>query len=84
MHFMVVTSAWKCYSNAIELDERRIEVYKMNEFIIWSLVLAGVWNVSTALMMKTQNMKSSLFFKVIPMFCGAAALFAAGKLSGQF
>ena len=56
----------------------------MNEFIIWSLVLAGVWNVSTALMMKTQNMKSSLFFKVIPMFCGAAALFAAGKLSGQF
>lgn len=54
----------------------------MNEFIIWSLVVAGSYNIVVGLWLNTKNFRSAMVFKIVPFFIGCATLFAAGKLSG--
>ena len=56
----------------------------IQEFIIWGLTAGGVFFLWMALSMKTQNMLSSMFFKVFPFIFSMVNLFAAGKLSGMF
>jgi hypothetical protein len=55
------------------------EEYKMNPTIGVILLVAGVWLVSNAMIMKTKNIPSSLIFKVLPFFIGMACLWAGAK-----
>jgi len=43
---------------------------------------AGAWLVMMSFILHTSNLRSALFFKVIPFFLGAANLLAVGKLLG--
>jgi hypothetical protein len=56
----------------------------MNTFIIAILGVTGIWLTSTSLIVNTKDIKSSLFFKVIPFFLGAGCVFACGKLAGLY
>jgi hypothetical protein len=53
-----------------------------HEFITATLLVAGLWQVSKALIIKTSDLPSSLIFKVIPFAIGAACLIASGVLNG--
>ena len=54
----------------------------MNELLYWAACAAGFWLVIISLMVTTHNIRSSLYFKVIPFLIGGVNLFAVGKLSG--
>jgi hypothetical protein len=41
------------------------------------LIISGVWLVGTSLLMNTSNIKSAVFFKVIPFFLGLWLLLTA-------
>lgn len=40
------------------------------------LTVAGVYNITMALLMHTPNIKSSIILKIIPFFIGLACLYA--------
>lgn len=44
------------------------------------LMVCGVWWIISALMMNTKNIKSAIFFKVIPFFTGLATIVCAMDL----
>ena len=44
------------------------------------VLITGIWLASQAFIMKTKNMQSSIYFKVIPFFLGVANLLFAAKL----
>jgi len=56
----------------------------MNDLISYIPATAGAWLMGTALALQTQNIKSSMFFKVIPFFLGLGCLLATGKMQGWF
>lgn len=42
--------------------------------MIWIVLVSGVFNVCSALVMNTKNVLSAVFFKVIPFFLGLGCL----------
>lgn len=54
----------------------------MNDLLIYSNLIAGVFLIFAALMLSTKNAQSALFFKVIPFFLGLVLLFNGVKLLG--
>lgn len=52
--------------------------------MITVIAFTGLFNISTSFMMHTSNMKSALWFQVIPFLTGAGCLVVAGKLAGLF
>jgi len=47
-------------------------------------LITGVYLICFSFILKTDNLKSSVIFKVIPFFLGGACLFIAGKLKGLY
>lgn len=54
----------------------------MQTFIYTASALAGAYLILLAFLMNTENFRSTLLFKFIPMMLGLAALVSAGKSSG--
>jgi hypothetical protein len=52
----------------------------MQSFLIYSNLITGGWFIITSLIMSTANIKSAIFFKVIPFFAGASLIFNGLKL----
>ena len=55
----------------------------MEQFINYSVLIAGVWLTFSALLVSAaSDIYSRLFFKVIPFFIGLSCLISAGHLFG--
>jgi hypothetical protein len=54
----------------------------MNTAIATISLITGGWLIGNAMALHTQNFKSSLIFKIIPMALGLCSLFGAVKLFG--
>jgi len=52
----------------------------MDQFIIYSNLLTGFLLLAVAFILRTENLVSSLFFKVLPFFLGGALVFNGLKL----
>jgi len=42
--------------------------------MIWTILATGIFNILMGLIMKTENLASSILFKVIPFFLGLSCL----------
>jgi len=45
-------------------------------------LLAGIWMIGMALLMHTENIQSSMVFKVIPFFLGTGCMYTAAVSLG--
>lgn len=52
----------------------------MENMLIYSNLAIGGWLIFTALIGKTENLRSSIYFKVIPFFSGAILIFNGLKV----
>lgn len=52
----------------------------MQNFIIYSNLIIGVWLIIMALAIQTKNFRSALVFKIIPFFGGCSLIFNALKM----
>jgi len=47
-------------------------------------LITGIYLISFSFIMQTENLKSSMIFKIIPFFLGLGSLFITGKLKGLY
>lgn len=53
-------------------------------FVAWTPMVTGIFMIAFSLLMKTQNIPSSILFKIIPFFLGAASCLVGLDLLGLF
>lgn len=54
----------------------------MDQVIVWFLTFSGLMTTLMGLIVYTENIKSSMYFKVLPVFLGAGHIFGALYLAG--